>query len=187
MGFSAQLKKEAKNQQGRYAALFVRYRARNSAHMICRRISLTEKTQLGNHGKLTEETPADEWESMDSGSETPVDDEDNLDEIEGFIKNSKALGSLRESLQEFVSAQMGTQKPNIPDAVEVQGKEKDNEEVYGQSMMIYPTFKLRLATIIQQVTKCCTAFINTLPLEPKELKLGQTRIEWHCVSIIIPE
>jgi hypothetical protein len=92
--FAVALRKEAGSIQERRAAHFVHLRARNSAHIICD--SLKKETTQRQDGN------ADEGLSEESGSDQSDDEVDDLQQLEAFIKASKAIEILRENLTAFV-------------------------------------------------------------------------------------
>ena len=96
--FGVELRKEADTKQQRDAAHFVRFRARNSAHIICNTLRPDGKTT--SH-PLPQVKPIDEdfYESSDSGHSD--DEVDDLQQLEEFIKASKAIVTLRDTLKNF--------------------------------------------------------------------------------------
>lgn len=81
--FAVDLKKEPTNQQERHAAQFVRFRARNSAHIICNSLSSESKPSL------TLRTPAI-FEDLPSLTESDRSEDtvDDFLQLEAFIKAS---------------------------------------------------------------------------------------------------
>lgn len=74
--FAAELRKEAETVQQRHAAKFVRFRARNSPHMMCN--SLVEKTKPRVEKRIPNAVDEEDVDSEDDDS-APSDDElDNL-------------------------------------------------------------------------------------------------------------
>ncbi|RDL37225.1 uncharacterized protein BP5553_04658 [Venustampulla echinocandica] len=94
--FAVGLRREAESKQERHAAHFVRLRARNSAYMICSTLS-KKKAQ-----KVDDIDPDIENLSEESDSDRSDDEVDYLQQLERFIKASKALEILRENLYAFV-------------------------------------------------------------------------------------
>lgn len=98
--FAVHLRKEAASIQQRNAAHFVRFRARNSAHILCNRLCSRDKAPERKAEEPAQE--ADDADSEDSSSNESEDQADDLQHLELFIKNSKAIDMLREKLRLFV-------------------------------------------------------------------------------------
>ncbi|KAF5869876.1 putative tetratricopeptide repeat domain protein [Botrytis fragariae] len=116
-GFAIELRKEAQTREQRQAAHLVRFRARNSAHMICSTLR-TEKEQKGsNHlsdssGAALLNVEEEEMEcdldiddDSDSASESSEDASDDFQHLELFVKDSKAFELFREKLRIFIHPQ----------------------------------------------------------------------------------
>ena len=96
--FGVELSKEATTPQQRRTAQFVRLRARNTAHMICNALKPdTRVTSLAMPKAKTLELDFDESSESDR-SDGEMDD---LNKLEAFVKASKAIGFLRETLRAF--------------------------------------------------------------------------------------
>jgi hypothetical protein len=104
--FSIELRKEAENSQQRSIAHFVRYRARNSAHVVRNSIFSPDKPQeditpkfkvFHNHEQIN-------IESDESGDASGPDHEDSTDlqQLENFIITSQAFVKLRHKITSFV-------------------------------------------------------------------------------------
>lgn len=105
--FAIELRKEAESPQQRSAAHFVRYRARNSAHVIRNSFYSLEKPQVDNIPVLDVEVLAQEQvdaESDESENDSEPDHEDltDLQQLERFIVTSQAFIKLRNDLSSFI-------------------------------------------------------------------------------------
>ncbi|KAF7913064.1 uncharacterized protein EAF01_002085 [Botrytis porri] len=120
-GFAVELRKEAQTREQRQAAHLVRFRARNSAHVICSTLR-TEKEPKGSNnvsGSSTasrvnveeEETECDldMDDDSDSASESSEDAADDFQHLELFVKDSKAFELFREKLRIFIHPQKAQQ------------------------------------------------------------------------------
>jgi len=94
--FAMELRKEAKSDRQRHRAHFVHLRARNSAYMICDALNL-------RRAKVLRELELDDV-SDDSDSYSSDDDADDLEQLELFIKPSKAIEKLRAKLKDLINA-----------------------------------------------------------------------------------
>ncbi|KAF7884178.1 uncharacterized protein EAF02_004514 [Botrytis sinoallii] len=116
-GFAVELRKEAQTREQRQAAHLVRFRARNSAHVICSTLR-TEKEQKGtknvsdssgaaplNVEEEEIECDLDIDDDSDSGSESSEDASDDFQHLELFVKDSKAFELFREKLRIFIHPQ----------------------------------------------------------------------------------
>ncbi|KAF7935796.1 uncharacterized protein EAE98_002016 [Botrytis deweyae] len=116
-GFAVELRKEAQTREQRQAAHLVRFRARNSAHVICTTLRI-EKEQKGtnnvsdssgaSHLNVEEEEiecDLDIDDDSDSGSESSEDASDDFQHLELFVKDSKAFELFREKLRIFIHPQ----------------------------------------------------------------------------------
>ncbi|KAH8596219.1 hypothetical protein B0O99DRAFT_686263 [Bisporella sp. PMI_857] len=101
--FGLDLRKEAGTRDETITAHFVRYRARNSAHLICNSFQKPKEDpalsrQLREQFLVGQENDSDD--DIDSiYSDNPIED---LPRLETFIQESEAMQRLRESLGEFV-------------------------------------------------------------------------------------
>ncbi|KAF7951250.1 uncharacterized protein EAE97_002801 [Botrytis byssoidea] len=116
-GFAVELRKEAQTREQRQAAHLVRFRARNSAHVICSTLR-TEKGQKGSNNVSDanganllnveeEETECDLDidDDSDSASESSEDVSDDFQHLELFVKESRAFELFREKLRIFIHPQ----------------------------------------------------------------------------------
>lgn len=120
-GFAVELRKEAQTREQRQAAHLVRFRARNSAHVICSTLR-TEKEQKGSNNasdssgasllNVEEEEEEEEMEcdldiddDTDSASESSEDASDDFQHLELFVKESRAFELFREKLRIFIHPQ----------------------------------------------------------------------------------
>ncbi|TEY61539.1 hypothetical protein BOTCAL_0167g00140 [Botryotinia calthae] len=116
-GFAVELRKEAQTREQRQAAHLVRFRARNSAHVICSTLR-TEKEQknsnnvsdssaatLLNVEEAEMECDLDMDDDSDSASESSEDSPDDFQHLELFVKDSKAFELFREKLRIFIHPQ----------------------------------------------------------------------------------
>ncbi|KAJ8058189.1 hypothetical protein OCU04_012388 [Sclerotinia nivalis] len=114
-GFAVELRKEAQTRGERQAAHLVRFRARNSAHMICSTLRTEkeeENTKAGlataPHSNIEKDEPEgdmDVEEDSDGLSESSEDTPDDFQHLENFVKDSKAFQSFRENLRAFIHPQ----------------------------------------------------------------------------------
>ncbi|TGO44395.1 hypothetical protein BOTNAR_0830g00010 [Botryotinia narcissicola] len=115
-GFAVELRKEAQTREQRQAAHLVRFRARNSAHVICSTLR-TEKEQKGSNNvsdanganllNVEEEMECDLDidDDLDSASESSEDVSDDFQHLELFVKESRAFELFREKLRIFIHPQ----------------------------------------------------------------------------------
>lgn len=184
--FAVDLKKEATDDHERGAANFVRLRARNSAHIICRTLKPAE----------LESKPAREWlgelevaDTLFDSSDSERSDEnvDDLYRLEEFIKSSKAFGALRESLRAFVCPRDAIDGPNPPPAVPpvVEAKVMETEIMDEKSQETVANWMpgTRNFRKVQHMLAPWIRTIGTVIWKPKPLKPGKIRVEWRCVSI----
>ncbi|TGO34436.1 hypothetical protein BHYA_0197g00130 [Botrytis hyacinthi] len=115
-GFAVELRREAQTREQRQAAHLVRFRARNSAHVICSTLR-KEKEQKGSNN-VSDSSRADllnveeEMEcdldiddDSDSASESSEDVSDDFQHLELFVKESRAFELFREKLRIFIHPQ----------------------------------------------------------------------------------
>jgi hypothetical protein len=107
MIFASKLRVEAKTEDERNAARFVKHRATNSAHMICNRLNRTVSSQKNVEMKDEFDEPDDE-----SDSDMSEGDIDDLHHLETFIKSSKALNYLKTALEVFVQRLVDAETAN---------------------------------------------------------------------------
>jgi hypothetical protein len=104
--FAVELRKEAECEEYRHAAHFVRLRARNSAYLIC---SILSKNRKGKE-KAVEVEPT--YLSEESESDRSDDEVDDLQQLEVFIKNSRAIRILRANWRAFVHPENAPPSPD---------------------------------------------------------------------------
>lgn len=113
--FAVELRKEAQTREERQAAHLVRFRARNSAHIICSTLR-TEKAQksantgvndaiLSIIGAEEKERDLDMDDDSDSASESSEDTPNDFQHLENFVRDSRAFESFREKLRVFIHSQ----------------------------------------------------------------------------------
>lgn len=100
--FASELRNEAENPHQRSIAKFVRYRARNSAHIIRNSICSPDKPPQGITLKLEVEPINMESDESDIGSGSDHEDDTNLQQLEDFIITSQAFIKLRHQLTLFI-------------------------------------------------------------------------------------
>jgi hypothetical protein len=98
--FSINLLKEASDQKEKYAAKVVRYRARNLAHLISRKMSIREQ-------KLPKEVEVSDEEQMSDDEENDLEDYDGVDDtdvqaLERFALRSNAFRDFKARLVELI-------------------------------------------------------------------------------------
>lgn len=116
-GFAVELRKEAQTREQRQAAHLVRFRARNSAHVICstlrkekgqknsNNVSDSGAANLLNIEEAEMECDLDIDDDSDSVSESSEDSPDDFQHLELFVKDSQAFGLFREKLRIFIHPQ----------------------------------------------------------------------------------
>lgn len=116
-GFAVELRKEAQTREQRQAAHLVRFRARNSAHVICstlrkekgqktsNNVSDSGAANLLNIEEAEMECDLDIDDDSDSASESSEDSPDDFQHLELFVKDSQAFELFREKLRIFIHPQ----------------------------------------------------------------------------------
>ncbi len=177
--FSSELRKEAETVQQRRAANFVRFRARNFAHIICNSLKPGRKPRIDNE-------PEEESEDEDSDRS-----EDKVENLEIFIKSSKAFDSFRTNLRAFVYP--SKQKANDTKPRTGGGTNGHDDEDIGVNLLMQDENQVEdIENVVDEdppkvasVVKAFDAVIETIwkPLRntPPPVSLGKTRIEWQCV------
>jgi hypothetical protein len=164
--FAAELRKEAGTVEQRHVVNFVRFRARNSAHMMCN--LHVEKTSPRVEKRIPNVADEEEVDSEDDDS-TPSDDElDNLKQLEKFINESRAFAIFWTKLKVFVyPPEKGVDHARVdPEKMFEEG----NNNVADEKM----TSTQRSSSVLDMIA---TAFRMTRQPIPR----GKTRIEWKCV------
>jgi hypothetical protein len=174
--FAAELKKEASNQQERHAAHFVRFRARNSAHIICSRLSPKSRSRA-----VREPTFQADGQSDPSDSDQSEDDVDDMQHLEDFIKSSRALETLRDTLRAFVSPQVAPAEPDLSSSSDL---DQLGAKECAASIADFPISLSHFGKInaMWNLSMPFRGGIYSLwKSEPPTA--GKTRIEWKCVSV----
>jgi hypothetical protein len=178
--FSSELRKEAETVQQRHAANFVRFRARNSTHIICNSLKPGRKQRVGNE-------PEEESENEDSDRS-----EDEVENLEIFIKSSKAFEAFCTKLRAFVYP--FEQKANDTKLKTGDGSNgHDDEEIEVKAPTQHENQGDDIEKVVNEdlpkvasVVKAFNAVIDTIwmPLRniPPPVPPGKTRVEWQCVS-----
>lgn len=203
--FAVQLRQEAGNVQQKHAAHFVRYRARNSAHMICSALvskveepgdSIERLAKIEIIGQEREvEVEAEEIGSDNSNSDQSEEEVDNLQNLEIFIRTSRALEMLRDNLRIFVKPPQPQDKPMIVgtknncegdryDTATYLGDEKDNIRETNPILQSTETehSQVRSRKLRWHARDYFSYIFTQIGLVPQRVPLGKTRIEWRCVS-----
>lgn len=165
--FATELKKEASNQHEKHAALFVRLRARNTAHLICQRLRGLRDSRTLNSRAGTTSTNLGIMNDTSEASESDNSDEDvdDLYYVEDFIRSSAALQHFRDNLRCFVYPQ---------------------KKFSTQKTIILPLISRNLEWLWNAMTTIVQPMKNIgAPLQPTSLELGKARIVWRCVSTSI--
>ena len=169
---AVELRKEAETVQQRDAAHFVRYRARNSAHMICN--SLNQK----RHARKPIQVELD-YISEDSDSGSSDDEVNDLQQLEAFIRTSKAIQLFRERLRDFIYP--GDAKDNtdtLSKGVIHAGKADNKIEEATAISPLEALYERIRHTLIFLV---CFILLNT-GLQAPPVATGKTRLRWQCIS-----
>jgi hypothetical protein len=166
--FAIELRAEARTIPQRRAAHFVRYRARNSAHLICREL-MENKIRIASENIVGTEVQQED-SSDESGSDRSDDVLDNMQQLELFIKTSKAIDVLRQKLSRFIESSQVVYTPfNV-----------------AEDYSTYATgFGTSNAAVEKRHTHNVFSMIRQLfGYQRPPLTLGMTRIEWQCVSCL---
>jgi len=167
--FAAELRKEAGTVEQRHVVNFVRFRARNSAHMMCN--LLIEKTSPRVVKIIPNAADEEEVDSEDDDSAPSDDESDNLKQLEKFINESRAFEIFRTKLKAFVyPPRKGVDHARV--VPEEMFEEGDNN-VADEKM----TSTQRSSSVLDMIA---TAFRMARQPIPR----GKTRIEWKCVRPI---
>lgn len=199
-GFAIELRKEAETTQQRHAANFVRFRARNSAHMICN--SLTKDLRPVMKPKVLQEAnqaEEDDHGSEDEDSDRSDDEVQNLQQLEGFIKSSAAFEVFREKLRAFVfPSEKGIERKKV-DLDRKQEREEDRDDndredkhkaqydsVNGENTGILNRDSNDIGPLNSSWTSgtfnlLVNLVVTSLTNEQPLIAPGKTRIEWKCV------
>ena len=97
--FGIELRKEADTSQQCRAAQFVRVRARNTAHMVCN--ALKPDARVSSLA-MPKAKPLEVNLEESTDSDRSDEEMDDLKQLEAFIKTSRAITVLRETLRAFV-------------------------------------------------------------------------------------
>jgi hypothetical protein len=187
--FATELRKEADTTQQRHAANFVRFRARNSAHMICNSLRAGEKE------RAPKDVEDEGGGSEDADSDRSEDELENLQQLEHFLKTSRAFEIFRIKLKAFVyPSEKQTEQAKVDIKID-EGKEgskdvdtresrpssNEGSEILGtndQNPQIMLSARNALMPGFDRVMKPLVGVLRSTrpPLLP-----GKTRIEWQCV------
>jgi hypothetical protein len=200
--FAVNLRIEAKDDQERKTAQFMRLRARSSARMM---YSQLKKQREINEHKTTEslnlQMEVDDLDSDDNNSDQSEDEVDDLPQLELFIKKSKAIKILGDELRLFLYPPAIV----IPRVSTIEGGEEqildkstkvmmaiDKDTIVESSMGKSQTRKPILAGPIASqgnrnrvwnwlVTEYLTNLLITVGICYPRPAVGKTRIQWRCV------
>ena len=102
--FASELRKEAENPQQRSVAKLVRYRARNSAHIVRNALYSPDKPQedIIPRFEVYHESIDKESDESEIGSGSDHEDDTDLQQLEDFILTSQAFIELRHKLTLFI-------------------------------------------------------------------------------------
>lgn len=113
-GFAVELRKEAQTREERQTAHLVRFRAGNSAHMICRTLNTERGGKISATGTDISTLPVVEPQDTEGDLDMDVDSESasessedtpDFQHLENFARESKAFESFREKLRTFIHPQ----------------------------------------------------------------------------------
>jgi hypothetical protein len=202
--FANGLMRESKTDQQRQTAKFVRVRARNSAHMICRNVSEfngrpdTRARQLGINLSTEDLTGAEGEDrvSEDDESNPSGDELDDLQHLEVFIKSSQAFDALRKKLEAFVQTPEKRVDSAGVDANLKQGDEKSRNNDKDTKSQAATGEELPMIEKDNFGDTVYRNIISTLRLphglldgmrirlrrQRPQVPPGKTRVEWQCVS-----
>jgi hypothetical protein len=166
--FAIELRAEARTVPQRRAAHFVRYRARNSAHLICRELE-ENKNRIAPENVVGTEVQQED-SSDESGSDRSDDALDNMQQLELFIKTSKATDVLRQKLSRFIeSSQVVYTRFNVA----------------GDYSTYATGFGTSNAVVVKGHTRNVFSMIGQfLGYQRPLLTVGMIRVEWQCVSCL---
>jgi hypothetical protein len=166
--FAIELRAEARTVPQRRAAHFVRYRARNSAHLICRELE-EKKNRIAPENVVGTEVQQED-SSDESGSDRSDDALDNMQQLEFFIKTSKAIDVLRQKLSRFIeSSQVVYTRFNVA----------------GDYSTYATGFGTSNAVVVKRHTRNVFSMIGQfLGYQRPLLTVGMIRVEWQCVSCL---
>ncbi|CZS91253.1 uncharacterized protein RCO7_01513 [Rhynchosporium graminicola] len=107
------LRQEGRSKEQRHAARFVRYRARNTAHIICN--TLKSAAETSKHESANAERFVADRASDESGSDDSEQGENGFQQLEEFIRSSDAIKVLKKSLEGYIrSVEGGVQDVTRP-------------------------------------------------------------------------
>ncbi|TAQ87030.1 hypothetical protein B7494_g4654 [Chlorociboria aeruginascens] len=206
-GFAVELKKEAFTEHEKKVVHFVRFRARNSAHMLCNTLDDESSSKSprvdepSSAAKEIEEIVIDDSDEEvdtleDSESDTSEEVVDNLQPLEVFIKTSQAFEILRTNLRAFIHPF----KPQISQTKEIVAKDEDvvkeisqievhpepimetHKESLSASQTTSTTLvKSRVNLWKQKIFEISTSIMNlSIWRRQPPIPDGKGRIEWKC-------
>ncbi|KAN0116748.1 hypothetical protein V8E51_002725, partial [Hyaloscypha variabilis] len=193
--FANGLMKESTTEQQRQTAKFVRFRARNSAHMICRHvIEAIEQLNIIIAGPLDQRRRkliASEAEDKDHDSEyidsDPSEDElEDLQHLEIFIKSSLAFDILRKKLRVFLQlSEKRVASSRIDEAEDEPGKNINATEseaaIRKETLRNFEGTEHRESSLMHPILQGLLDGMR-IPLRRQrpQVPSGKTRVEWRC-------
>ena len=197
MTFATELRQEAATEGEQNAARFVQHRARNSAHLICNRLGHPSKAKGPMELNDDDDEVSDESESNRSEGNP-----DSIHQLEAFIKMSKALNSLRNSLDLFVRRVIDSDTQNKPEDEKCKATETllkaglpfpaDEHSKTLATGINEPTAspntsqmrsRMQMLTLYSaQFARRAVHSLEIISLLRPSLAHGKTRVEWQCVS-----
>ncbi|KAL2059741.1 hypothetical protein VTL71DRAFT_10233 [Oculimacula yallundae] len=192
--FGIDLRREARTNEQRDAAHFVRFRARNTAHIICNMMGRVIKVAIGeprDRDHVHSECASDESDSESSNEADEV--QDHFQQLETFIQDSDAIKVLQASLEEYIKviasipraapisdpALLAMQDAQQPTDERCANQTTRVEDVIQRSDFDQaPDFTTRAwPTYLQKFSKSLAVKVG---IELPEVALGKERIEWQC-------
>ncbi|KAH7336691.1 hypothetical protein BKA65DRAFT_38287 [Rhexocercosporidium sp. MPI-PUGE-AT-0058] len=193
--FAVDLRKEVETPKQKHAAHFVRYRARNTAHIICSELKKASGAAVRKGKELERAYPQNA--SDESGSDTSTEEDDNLHHLEAFIQTSEALKMLGRRLAEFVeSLQTDPQVVSMPTTVAFEPGHDiiscPESPAGSPRRVIKPVFESTAGprtTFMDSSIPYSKIYTGTLQallrMGQREIPIGRKRLEWKCVGLSI--
>lgn len=190
--FATELRKEADTVQQRQAANFVRFRARNSAHIICNALTeaLTKNLQSGVDERIRNEAEEEDHDSDDENSDRSEDEVQNLQQLELFIKTSRAFEIFRTKLTMFVypsEERLDQTREDLEvDREDGKNEYRDLHDTESQSSIQDELPRIDSQNL-QNMSRGATfmpifnMMMKPLRKERPFIPSGKTRVEWQCV------
>ena len=196
---ASELRREAETKLQRHAARFVKCYARNSAYIICHSLQKDFNTQpSSSKGKSDSNSDTDDSDSGHSENEL-----DDLNQLEAFIKNSKAFKDFVDKVEKFVCASIDVAEAidrifdvpiSNPDPAAVPEHDNDAmeqnrtkgivtgvEPAHNRPIWLSPLHSM-IFWIAISVGTLIVWMAAVLKSRRPQLAEGKTRIEWTCVS-----